>query len=148
MFIESEFTAAGNNEFSHLVLQFRQLDRLERRIDFLELELGGREKGDAHEDGEDGVAGHVVPVDYVFRAARVIGEDVGVVEGDPDEEHGDRPAQGPVHPLPAVVLDVVLEVAQRGGVRHRDGGRAEELSEYLKSRTFFRSAYLTRKTNF
>ena len=62
-------------------------------------------------------------------AARVIAEHVGVVQGDADEEHGDGPAERTEHPLAAVVLEVVAEVPERGGVGKHEGGRTEELSD-------------------
>jgi len=99
-----------------------------------EAELGGGDEGAAHEHGEDGVAGHVVAVDDVHRAARVIREDVGVVQCDADEQHRERPAERAEHALASVAGDVVVEVAERRRVRHRDRRRAQELADHLQRR--------------
>lgn len=97
-----------------------------------EAKLSGGDEGAAHEHGEDGVAGHVVAVDDVDRAARVIGEDVGVVECDADEEHGDCPAEWAEHSLSTVACDVIVKIAKRRRVSHRDSRRAQELTHHLQ----------------
>jgi len=102
--------------------------------DLPEAELGGGEEGAAHENREDGVARHIVAVDDVDRAARVVRKHVGVVESYADEEHGDRPAEGAEHSLAAVARHVVVQVTQRGGVGHRDCRCAQKLAHYLQIR--------------
>ena len=115
-----------------LVLDLGQWNGLDGCVDFLEPELGGDEESEAHEHGEDCVAGHVVPVHQMFRSARMIWKDVGMIESDSDEEHGDGPAERSVHPLLSIVLHVVLQVSEGGSVGHRDRRCAQELPEDLK----------------
>ena len=67
----------------------------------------------------------------MYRAARVIRKHVGVVKRDADEEHGDRPAKRAVHSLTSVACDVVVQVAERRRVGHRDCRCAEELAHHL-----------------
>ena len=99
--------------------------------DLSEAELRCGEECAAHQHGEDGVTGHVVAVDDVDRAARVIREDVGVVQRDADEEHGNRPAERAVHALAAVAGHVVVQVAESRRVGHRDRRCAQKLAHYL-----------------
>ena len=66
--------------------------------------------------------------DLLFVAARVISEDVSLVEGDAHEEHGQPPAQRAEHALLAVVLNVFLQVSQRRRVSKCDSRCAEELT--------------------
>ena len=104
---------------------------MDSKSDLFEAELCSGNECTAHEHGEHGVAGHVVTIDDVNRAARVIGEDVWVVKGDAYKEHGDSPAERPEHPLTSVAGDVVVQVAQCRRVSHRDRRCAQELTHYL-----------------
>ena len=115
-----------------LVLDPGEWNGLDGSVDFLEPELSSDEESETHEHGEDGVAGHVVPVHQMFRSAWMIRKDVGMIESDSDEEHGDGPAERSVHPLLPIVFHVVFQVAEGGSVGHRDRRRAQEFPEDLE----------------
>ena len=102
---------------------------LARVAGLLEDELSRRDEGARHENGEDGETDSVVAFDALLVAARVVAEHVRVVERDADEEHGDGPAERAEHPLAAVVLEIVTEIAERGGVGENEGRRTEELAD-------------------
>ena len=115
----------GGVDFPHRVVPAL----LARVAGLLEHELSRCDEGTRHQHGEDGEADGVVAFDALLVAARVVTEHVGVVQGDADEEHCDGPAERAEHPLAAVVLEVVTEVPERGGVGEHEGGRAEELAD-------------------
>ena len=96
----------------------------------LEHELRGRDEGARHEHGEDGKTDGVVAFDALFVAAWMTAEHVRVVERDAYEEHGHGPAERPEHPLTAVILEVVAQVTEGGGVGQHESRRAEELADY------------------